>query len=140
MDLKTLNRALLMKFYWQWTKPQQNLWKPLLVHMGLSNELIPAADLFSDTANKILPFWSISVRRIPGNGETISFWGHDWGLGVLKLRFPSLYTYALDTSLTLSMAVQHPNLPDAFRQELSTTAHEQLQELLNDIHSAPTLN
>jgi hypothetical protein len=133
MDLKTFNRALLMKLCWHWSRLQTNLWKPLLGQMGLTDKLMPAVELFQKMEKTVQPFWCISVCRIPGNELSISFWEHDWGCGILKNRFEVLYTFAEQKFRSLYKAVQEIGSGHLVNPELSDMAQTQLQTLQGEL-------
>ncbi|XP_078170733.1 uncharacterized protein LOC144564966 [Carex rostrata] len=136
MDLATFNLAIL-KWYWKWAKPQQNLMNPLLAHMPITQEMMPHTELF--TIKAAGAFWNISVHRIIGNGKKTSFWLHDWGCGVLKERFADLYSYTINDGINVREALEM-GMQSLLRDQLSDSAQEQLLTLTNEITGRQILN
>lgn len=85
-------------------------------------------------------FWSMSTIRIVGSGASISFWHHDWGLGLLTNRFSDLHTHAVDDSVTLAAAMTVIPLQDMFRQPLSESASNQLDALITMLIRSNPIN
>ncbi|XP_078161769.1 uncharacterized protein LOC144557107 [Carex rostrata] len=70
MDLKIFNEALLLKWFWRWTKPQHTLLKPPLAYTGITKDLLPNTVIFQFSEG-VKRFWSMSTIRIVGSGASI---------------------------------------------------------------------
>lgn len=131
LDLKVFNLAMLMKWCWHWAKLEEKLWKLIFHCTHWQSDLQPDSTLFTKTLKSAYPFFDISTIRKPGNGETIRFWLHEWGFGILKLRFPILFTYSIDPLITLSEVKQIQPFSLLFHGNLSERAileRENLQQ------------
>lgn len=138
-DLRIFNQSLLTKHYWQWVRPTTNLWKPLISQMGTDHTALPTANLFTSTLKEVIGFARASIMRKPGNGNTISFWHEDWGLGILKHTLPTLYTYCRDDTLTLANVWHEPELLSLFMGTIPEEEETHLQQLNSQLRDI-TLN
>lgn len=131
MDLEVFNYARLLKWYWCWYESGNRLWVPLLRQMAAIQAGIPLTPTFLTIKEEILAFFNCMTTWIPGDGQMISLWDHDWGQGCLKMRLPNLFSFARDTGITLSKAKGElaTDMLRLFRPNLSITAQEELQNL-----------
>lgn len=65
---------------------------------------------------------------IAKNGSTIIFWEDTWNLGVMKLQYPELYTYALNKKVSVQTFHQN-DIQDLFWLPLSMAASNELNDL-----------
>jgi hypothetical protein len=57
---------------------------------------------------------------IAGDGISFAIWRDVWNNMVLKLEFPSLYSFAIMKNCSLAQFMQHQNILDNFQNPLST--------------------
>ena len=137
LDLTTFNHALLLKWFWKWESPHGNLIKPMMMHLGTTEEMLPNSMIFN--SRTLSDFWFISIRRTTGNGCTAGFWIHDWGLGVLRRRFQHLYSYTLHRTVSLQQALLALGLEALFRNPLPTSAEAQLITIKEEVRAMQTM-
>lgn len=139
-DLSTFNSALLMKWQWNWQKPERTLWKPIIQHTVTVINFIPQAPLFIKTLAHAYDFYNMSTIHKLGSGAEIAFWNHDWGLGFLKDKFPNLLSHAMDKEATVESILNTVPLRMNFRHILTTEATQELtilQQRFTDIRLIP---
>ncbi|XP_078150204.1 uncharacterized protein LOC144545511 [Carex rostrata] len=129
IDLKSFNHTLLLKWLWRWVKPEQRLWKPVMLNTVPIVNYVPQSKFFVTTLKPIYQFAAISFEYVPGDGSRIAIWDHNWGHGLLKMLLPNLYTHTLDMDTSLQQAGTANPLSSLFRQTLSTAAECELQTL-----------
>jgi hypothetical protein len=73
IDLKIMNQALLLKWYWQWIKKDKKLWKEAFNSMDIFFNLQSIQRLrpFMKQLKSLFPFYQYSILRTIGNGENI---------------------------------------------------------------------
>ena len=71
----------------------------------------------------------MSCTRLPvtGRGDTIYTWQDDWGQGILRDKYPHLYSFAIDKTCTISQYMNQQDTTGLFHTPLSTEAYQQLQ-------------
>jgi hypothetical protein len=47
-------------------------------------------------------FCDCFIERKIGVGDTVLFWENDWGLGLLKYQYPTLFSFALDQKASVA--------------------------------------
>lgn len=129
LDMKVFNQALLLKWMWMWAKHDHKMWKPLMEATSIIQNGVPVSLLFAQIRDEIMAFFNASVQFIPGNGHGISFWNHNWGFGIPKHILPDIYSYAVDTDISLRAMATAGSFNGKFRPNLSTTAEEELTAL-----------
>lgn len=132
-DLKVFNQALLQKWAWYWSKPENRLWKPIFSITSTTIYPWPNSPLFKQIQKEFL---LNSVLYVPGNGSTIIFWEQDWGHGILKHRYCYLYSHTTDATITLKRA-KETELPLVIF--MTVTTQEELQQV-QKLLSATTLS
>ncbi|XP_078149464.1 uncharacterized protein LOC144544782 [Carex rostrata] len=141
MDLSVFNQALLIKWFWQWRKPQRTLCKSLFQQHIASNGL-PDSPIFTLAISKSLPYCQFFFSHKIGNGKKIQLWNDNWEGQILSTLLPDLYTHALDTQITLIEVSQISNLRSLFRSISSDMANQelvQLQFILSDLVLNPQI-
>jgi hypothetical protein len=68
--------------------------------------------------------FTLMLRKI-GNGATISFWMHNWGMGFLKYEFSILFSFALDHSISVQNVYNMDSLEQLFRLPRSLRSREE---------------
>ena len=68
----------------------------------------------------------------PGDGRTIMFWEHNWGIGRLQDKYPLIYSQCKTPEATLSQALQPHRLNNSFLS-LNNTEMEELHAMLQDV-------
>lgn len=112
------------KWYWQWVDPEERMWKTIFRETNLILYPTPRSYFFSITLKDTYNFMDTFLLRIPGKGNTIIFWWHDWGTGILRHQMPTLFTFAMQQQITLEEALHTTNLASLFRSNLSEMAAE----------------
>lgn len=133
LDLKIFNEALLAKWYWQWISPRQQLWKSFIQIIWDNHPLLPEQAFFKQNLKLLTDFIECFTQRIPGNGTTIAFWEHNWGLRFLKTKYSELYSYVIDKMLSLREVVQVPHFASLFLSNMSDRAITEFQDLLAEV-------
>jgi mannosylglycoprotein endo-beta-mannosidase len=139
MDLTVFNNAMLAKWYWQWNNPEKRIWKTIFQQTNNSLWPVPQSYFFSITLKAVYSFMDASILRIVGRGDSILFWGHNWGVGILKHEFQILYTYAIDQHQSLAQMASTRHIRHMFRGVLSEEAEEQLNSLIHKLQQQQPL-
>lgn len=139
LDLGRFNEALLLKWLWWWFQPEHRLCKPLFRETAAIEHGIPQALVFTLITGEIRNFFNVSTKWIPGDGTIIRLWEHNWGFGAIKISLPNLYTFSINTEITLAQAVAalENGIQHQFRQNISVEAQEELLQLcdyLQELH------
>ena len=137
LNLRLQNDALLLKqlhkFYMKFDTP----WVHLIWHKYYSNK-VPHA------AREIGSFWWKDVLRLStlyrgvakctlGNGSTITFWNDLWSDNILSYKYPRLFSFAIDPSISVQNTMQAADLASLFNLPLSEKALDELISLQMDI-------
>lgn len=131
MDLTVFNQALLIKWFWQWRKPEMTLCKSLFQQHIATNGL-PDSPIFSAISNS-LSYCQFFFSHKIGDGKRIQLWNDNWDGQLLSTILPDLYTHAIDTQITLYEVSQVSNLTALFRPISSDTANLELVKLQNSL-------
>lgn len=134
MDLTVFNNAMLAKWYWQWTNPEKRLWKTIFQQTNQTLWPVPKSKFFNITLKDVYSFMDTSIMRIVGKGDSILFWGHNWGIGILKHEFKILYSYAIDQNQSIAQMSGARNIRELFRGVLSEEAEQELTQLIQNLH------
>lgn len=139
MDLAVFNQALLIKWYWQWARPQNNLWKPIL-RISIGHDGLPLSPIFTTALKTATQFCQMSFTHTIGNGEQIQLWNHKWRGIPLCQTLPNLYSHAIDQNVTLQEIITSTSLEGFFRLIISDIAMAEfrsLQSLLAQLTTHP---
>lgn len=82
-----------------------------------------------------------SILHTLGKGDSIMFWSHDWGTGILRHQFAILYTFVLEENVSVADALSVADLQTLFKPNLSQEAVTQLLQLhqvLQETHTQLT--
>ncbi|KAJ4804966.1 RNA-directed DNA polymerase (reverse transcriptase)-related family protein [Rhynchospora pubera] len=134
IDLKTFNMALLSKWIWKWNQTEPTLWKNLAASLQ-SNvlSLTPFNSRFTPLLTNVEHLVSVGLSFQVNNGKNTLFWMHNWLSGILKYKFPELFSFVIDPSISVSkFAAKLSNPFDLFSPLLhsSPIALSQLNALL----------
>ncbi|KAJ4819339.1 RNA-directed DNA polymerase (reverse transcriptase)-related family protein [Rhynchospora pubera] len=125
--------------------------KPRQLHLILQNGKLspsplngPLHKIFLTLINTL----SSTILFTMGDGSTIPFWHFNWGFGILKFKFQTLYSFSLDPHVTVHYFLQNlHNLHALFKPalSLSNSASNQLSQILaclqnTNLPSLPTLD
>ena len=78
---------------------------------------------------KLVPeFRQAAVPKI-GSGNTIRFWFDSWNQGILKDRFPQLFSFSRQEQISVQKIKSLEDASEHFFTPLPTQAHQQFQEL-----------
>ncbi|XP_078173282.1 uncharacterized protein LOC144567102 [Carex rostrata] len=122
MDLTVFNQALLIKWFWQWRKPEITLCKSLFQQHIATNGL-PNSPIFISAISNSLSYCQFFFSHKIGNGKRMQLWNDNWKDQLLSTILPDLYTHAIDTQITLYEVSQVSNLTSLFRSISSDTAN-----------------
>ncbi|KAJ1691746.1 hypothetical protein LUZ63_015901 [Rhynchospora breviuscula] len=134
LDLKTFNLALLSKWMWRWFSPEQFLWKSQLNALYQHRPSIyPTNSVLQKVLFQTSFIFQDGLSFSVGNGESVLFWHHNWGLGAIKFQHQELFQLALDQFITLSNFLE--NIINPLRLfhhslTLSTSLTSKLQNLI----------
>ncbi|KAJ1687829.1 hypothetical protein LUZ63_019219 [Rhynchospora breviuscula] len=136
-----MNKALLAKWLWQWVARKYGLWRNLI--RKLQNDVYSQLPLYSPllhTFRAINPLLSVTVSVIPRDGKNVIFWQQNWGCGLLRHQLNDLYSFAVDTGITLrDFIAAWSNNDELFRDLLHTSSSANTQllylsNLINNLH------
>ncbi|KAJ1688822.1 hypothetical protein LUZ63_012977 [Rhynchospora breviuscula] len=135
-----MNKALLTKWLWHWLSKRNNMWTKLVAATQLNSySQIPEFTPLKLSFRELLPLLNVAINIHRGNGLSARFWQQDWGLGILRHSNSDLYSFAIDTNITLAHALKDWNRQDLlFNQAISTSASA-LQQLANLSHELLSL-
>ena len=85
---------------------------------------------------KLLPQYKKVATGSFGLGNTITLWDDNWGVGILKDKFPQLFSFSSKHNLTIQDYLQADNALDNFHIPLSTEAHQQFLQLQKMLQTA----
>jgi hypothetical protein len=96
-DMTDTNRALLVKWMWQWVIERNAWWKeatPVLApHIRPWEQ--PHPSTFWKNIKQLQHIFSAVSRFTMGKEDTVQFWHDNWSLGMLKYEYPKTYAMAL---------------------------------------------
>lgn len=72
-----------------------------------------------------------------GRGDSILFWCHNWGIGILKHEYQILFTYATDPQQSIAQMANTRHIRDLFRGVLSEEAEQQLTLVIQKLQQQP---
>ena len=139
MDLAVFNQALLIKWYWQWTRPQNTLWKPIM-QINIGRDGLPLSPVFTSALKKSIQFCLVSFTHVIGSGAQIQLWNHKWAGTPLSQSLPNLYSHAIDQNVSLQEVRTATALTDFFRLITSNIALSEfttLQQLMAQLNLQP---
>lgn len=143
INLRNQNKALLLKHLDKFYNQKQVPWVRLIWTTYYSNGKIPHAvpEKGSFWWKDIMRLWDI-FRDIAtcsvGNGKTILFWTDHWNGHLLQDKFPRLFSFAKDKSISVAKFLANPSIGQQFHIPLTMQAHEeylQLQDILQGIQT-----
>jgi hypothetical protein len=73
------------------------------------------------------------ARCIVGNGATVTFWDDLWANDILFAKYPRLYSFAKDQSISVKQIMCTADISEIFTLPLSKQAMEELVSLQLDI-------
>jgi len=73
------------------------------------------------------------ARCIVGNGATVTFWDDLWANDILSAKYPRLYSFAKDQSISVKQIMCTADISEIFTLPLSEQAMEELVSLQLDI-------
>ncbi|GJT34000.1 hypothetical protein Tco_0924419 [Tanacetum coccineum] len=128
-SLYALNRGLLFKWIWRFLTQGSSLWAKVIkaIHgvdgnLGSNSKggmkscwssIVTEVNALANKGIDLMQFLRIKI----GNGDFIRLWEDPWHEGgILKLRYPRVYTLEMCKSITIGGKLAHPNLSDSFRR------------------------
>ena len=133
--IKEFNTALLAKWCWQWSTPSKRLWKTIFqtLYCGEDFQGVKRSKFFSTELFEANGICNAFTLRILGKGDTVTFWSENWGRGVMKGKYPELFTYAVDPEVSVREVKQQPNISSIVGPVLSEQASTQLACMVSDV-------
>ena len=118
LNLRLQNDALLLKQLHKFYMKSDTPWVHLIWHKYYSNK-VPHA------ARGIGSFWWKDVLRLStlyrgvakctlGNGSTVTFWNDLWSDNILSYKYPRLFSFAIDPSISVQNTMQAADLASLF--------------------------
>jgi hypothetical protein len=103
-------------------------------------------DKVPHTAREVGSFWWKDVQRLNtlfrgiarctiGDGRSVAFWEDLWTDGILSNRYPRLYSFALNTNISVNEVISAEGLDDLFTLPLSQEAFNELHELREELQN-----
>ena len=140
LDLRTQNRALLIKFLFKFFNKHDIPWVELIWNNYYSDGSIPSYPTrlgsfsWRDCCSILQDFKSMTTC-IPSTGNTISLWHDKWNEDTLQSRFPHLYSFSKDSECTIASAIvsSTSNFYEMFHLPMSSMAVQQSNEMLEII-------
>ncbi|KAJ1701213.1 hypothetical protein LUZ63_000992 [Rhynchospora breviuscula] len=128
LELESFNSALLAKWLWKWFSATHSPWQSLVRSLFEHNTFLPQNSPLMLAFQQILPaFHAVTFFSI-GNGAIVLFWHHNWGLGLLALTFPILYSFSLDHDISVANFLQALTSPlNLFRPSFMSSLSAQTQ-------------
>lgn len=77
LDLRAFNKALLLKWYWWWFKPDDKMWKSLFCNTASIAHMVPNSGVFLTLKGEMASFFIVSTQWTPGDGNSISLWNQN---------------------------------------------------------------
>jgi hypothetical protein len=107
IDLRNRNSALLMKFLHKFYNKHDLPWVNLTWSKLYSNSKPPHERKFVGSfwwrdIMSLAPNFLLMTRCKVNSGLTISFWNENWDLGVLKVSYPQLFSFAKKMTCSVS--------------------------------------
>jgi hypothetical protein len=132
-NLYVQNDALLLKHLHKFYNKMDIPWVQLIWYKYYDGK-VPHA------TREVGSFWWKDVQRLStifrgiarcavGEGTTVTFWEDLWADGILAHRFPRLYSFAKDTSISVNGVMNAEDLDSLFMLPLSQEAFDELHML-----------
>jgi hypothetical protein len=77
LNLKYMNRALLLKWWWRFSINSAQLWKSVLI-AKYNFRFTGTLSFFWKSMVSLVPIMRINLKRLVGSGESILFWFNVW--------------------------------------------------------------
>jgi hypothetical protein len=108
------------------------LWKSgfQTLYGGTSYQQITSSDFCNAQFQQVMNFYDFFIERKIGVGDMVLLWENDWGLGLLKYQYPTLFSFALDQKASVDNVYHSESFDQLFRQLTSYRAIEEFNLLL----------
>ena len=142
INLRLQNDALLLKQLHKFYSKRDIPWVLLVWSKYYANGKVPhgTKELGSFRWKKLLRL-SVFYRGIArcqiGDGASVLFWEDLWSSEVLALKYPCLFSFVRNTSLSVKNVRETEDLDTLFTLPLSEQAFNELQDLQLELHSVP---
>jgi hypothetical protein len=139
LNLRLQNGALLLKQLHKFYNKSDIPWVHLIWNRYY-NTKVPHA------CAEVGSFWWKDILRLNvlyrgiakctiGDGSTVTFWGDLWTSDILSIKFPSLFSFALNPDISVKDIVLAEGLDTIFQLPLSQPAFDELLELQTQLQS-----
>jgi hypothetical protein len=138
INLRSQNSYLRMKFLDKLYNRKQIPWVNLVWNTYYSDGKTPHASKFMGSfwwrdALKLCDlFRGISNCKV-GDGKTVLFWHDLWNDNIRRNKFPRLFTFAKNQSISVASFLTQENLTDNFHLPLTEQANTELQQLPDEV-------
>jgi hypothetical protein len=138
VDFQKQNAALLIKFLDKFYNRKDVPWVNLVWFAHYDNKIPHAENLcgsfwWRDVLKLVDNFRGVAAVTL-GMGDTFLFWEDNWMVNgsarPMKLRFPQLFSYVLNTQISARDVYMEEDLEDLFYRPLSQLAYQQFQEVV----------
>ena len=142
INLRLQNDALLLKQLHKFYNKRDIPWVQLVWSKYYANGKVPhgTKELGSFLWKELLRL-SVFYRGIArcqiGDGASVLFWEDLWSSEVLALKYPCLFSFVRNTSLSMKNVRETEDLDTLFTLPLSEQAFNELQDLQLELHSVP---
>ncbi|KAJ4748165.1 RNA-directed DNA polymerase (reverse transcriptase)-related family protein [Rhynchospora pubera] len=138
LDLQVMNDALLAKWLWIWLSKENSIWSNLnLVLQNGNFSTFPSSGQLQNNFSKMIDLFSTVLKFQLGDGIRVPFWHFDWGFGILKHKFHTLFTFSLDTGISVQYFQQNSSdTSKLFKSAIATSdlVLTQLAQVLQILH------
>jgi hypothetical protein len=141
LNLRLQNDALLLNKLHKCYNNKETPWVQLIWHKYYVSR-VPHA------SSEVGSFWWKDLLRLQllhrgiarcsiGDGSSVTFWDDLWAPEVLSVKFPRLFSFASDASISVSQVMQAEDLDSLLQLPLSMQAYDELLELEYFISQVP---
>jgi hypothetical protein len=134
INLRSQNNALLLKHLDKFYNKRDVPWIKLIWNVYYPNGEVPHA------AKNKGSFWWIDVLKLIdlykgiasckiGDGSTVLFWMDVWNNHLLQNKFPRLFTFAINKTISVAQFLLNNNMEQQFHLPLSVQAFQEYHDL-----------
>ncbi|CAO2167262.1 unnamed protein product [Urochloa humidicola] len=141
INLRSQNSALLLKHLDKFYNRKDIPWVNLIWNSHYANGKIPHAirdrgSFWWRDMLKLCDLFRGVASCIVGDGTTVLFWSDVWNNHLLQEKFPRLYSFARNKTISVAQFITHNNVAQQFHLPLPEQAYQEytaLQELIQGI-------
>jgi hypothetical protein len=131
LNLKTMNKALLVKWLWRFHNIQEKyLWKTIIENRYNNSRTTNNMSTFWKEVNKEKDIFITSISKKIGNGSKTLFWKDRWLNDCsLNIQYPFLFEISMEPNITVAQVIGYNRYYLSFTRSLTDTLRKQLMEL-----------